>query len=156
MDSDDQANALDHCEALRPAGIEPRGRSRRSALAETGLDQHQAPDLCWHCVRHGVTCVVATRQSQQLRYGKLNIRAAAVVLVFMSGDGQWPRTVMAAFRFAVIGLGSGMLMTTTKTQHGHAASTTRKGVQRDDHGEQDGQRTVSHGWSIPRSLAGVA
>ena len=145
MDSDDQANALDHCEALRPAGIEPRGRSRRSALAETGFDQHQAPDLCRHCVWHGVTGIVATRQSQQFRDSKFDIRAAAVMLVFMSGDGQWPRTVMATSRFAVIGLGGGMLMTTTKTQHGHAASTSRKGVQRDDRGEQDGQRTVSHG-----------
>jgi len=47
-------------------------------------------------------------------------------------------------------------MSTTETDDRHTTSATRKGVERDDRDEQDGEWTGFHGLSIPRLPRGVA
>ena len=141
---------------MDPAGVKPRRRSRRPALAATGLDEHDTPGLGWHRNRGRVTQVVAARHTEQFRNRELDIRAIAVVLVLTRGNGQRPRTVVPALGLAVIGLRRSVLMPPTEAQHGHAASTAREGVQRDDRGKQNGNRTMPHGCSVPRLPSSVA
>ena len=69
---------------------------------------------------------------------------------------QRPRCAVAAGDLAVFGFSRTMLMSTTETDDRHTTSATRKGVERDDRDEQDGEWTGFHGLSIPRLPRGVA
>ena len=47
-------------------------------------------------------------------------------------------------------------MPPAKAQHSRTARTARERMQRDDRCEQNGNRTMLHGLSIPRLLSSVA
>ena len=93
------------------ARIEPGRRPRRPATTETRLRENYTPCRNRDDRRREAAAIVAARQREEFGNSKLDIGAAAVVLVLIRGDGQRPRTVMPASRLAVVRLRGSVLMT---------------------------------------------
>ena len=109
--SDGQTDARNYRKPMNSAGIEPRRRSRWSALAKTGFNEHNTPRRNRDDYRREAAAIVAARQREEFGNSKFDIGAAAVVFVLIRGDGQRPRTVMPASRLAVVRLRGSVLVT---------------------------------------------